>query len=187
MKEQDIDSWKITVFIPLPPKSTQLQASTAVATPQRAENVIYLLDWDPDLHKELELEERLQNPNQPNPETTSQNRSTEHRIWPSLLFTSTSQASNPAASWVGNPLAIAALPQDLPQHAWLLSGGVSHKSQQQHLSFLDGVLPVMSPKDIFPTHTTIPRHCEFGYTVNRKTGGMCLMENFIVTRGREET
>lgn len=48
-------------------------------------------------------------------------------------------------------------------------GALSHKSQQRHLPFLESVLPVVSAKDIFPyTHTTIPRHCEFGYNVNRK-------------------
>lgn len=122
-------------------------------------------------------------------EKTSQNRSTEHRIWSPLLFTSTSQASNPAVSWVGNPFSSRSTsPRPSPAClATIRRGALSHKSQQQHLPFLDGVLPVMSPKDISPIHTTIPRHCEFGYTVNRKTSGICLMEEFIVTRGREET
>lgn len=34
---------KITMFIPLPPKSTQLQANTAMPTPGRGEDATYLL------------------------------------------------------------------------------------------------------------------------------------------------
>lgn len=40
--EEEVGGKKITKFIPLPPKSTQLQASTAMPTPGTEEDAIYL-------------------------------------------------------------------------------------------------------------------------------------------------